>query len=84
MGLFNRLFSSEPKPEHSIGLMYVFERGKDDIAYYTAICDCGWFVEPVDAEYPNPALEEQIRMQARAHHPDVDAEIAFPLDKPRT
>jgi hypothetical protein len=77
MGIFGRR-----KPEHQAGVVYVYERKGQTPPYYSVVCRCGWFAEPVDASYPDPVIEQQMVSAACAHDPAADVSVAFPLDKP--
>lgn len=77
------IFSRRPRPEHDPGVIYVFEKRADYAPYYSAVCRCGWFAEPVHAPYPDPQAEAQMAAAARAHSPDADVNVAFPLDQPK-
>ena len=78
MGIFRR----GRRPEHESGVVYVYERSSD-LAYYSAVCRCGWFAEPIDSpSYPNPEFESRVTAAALAHNPAADTNVAFPLDKP--
>jgi hypothetical protein len=76
------IFSRSRKPEHQAGVVYVFLKKSDQLPYYSAVCSCGWFAEPVESSYPDPAIEQQMASAARAHDPAADVSVAFPLDKP--
>jgi hypothetical protein len=78
MGIFGR----SRKPEHQAGVVYVYLKNDDTPPYYGAVCRCGWFAEPVDSDYPDPVIEEQMVSAARAHDPAADTSVGFPLDKP--
>jgi len=70
------------RPEHDPGVVYVYD-ANEDLAYYGAVCRCGWFTEPVDSPgYPNAELEGRMTAAALAHHPAADTNVAFPLDEP--
>ena len=43
MGIFGRT----RKPEHQAGV-YVYLKKEDSPPYYSAVCRCGWFAEPVN------------------------------------
>jgi hypothetical protein len=70
------------RPAHDPGVIYAFEKSADYAPYYSAVCRCGWSAEPVDAAYPDPHVEARMAAAARAHHPDADTTVAFPLDEP--
>jgi hypothetical protein len=70
------------KPEHRTGVVYVYLRKDDMPPYYSAVCRCGWFADPVNSGYPDLAIEEQMASAARGHDPAADISVAFPLDKP--
>lgn len=79
MGIFRR----SSRPEHAPGVIYVYER-RGDLAYYSAVCRCGWFADAVDSpRYPDPEIEGRMAALALAHDPSADTAVAFPLDKPR-
>jgi hypothetical protein len=80
MGVFGR----SRKPEHQAGVVYVYERKSNVRPYYSAVCRCGWFAEPVKTSYPDPATEQQMASAALAHDPAADTSVGFPLDKPRS
>jgi hypothetical protein len=75
------VFRRGRKPEHQAGVVYVYTKKGDIPPYYSAVCKCGWFVEPVDSGYPNPVIEQQMASEACAHDPAADTEVGFPLDK---
>jgi hypothetical protein len=75
------IFGRGRKPEHQAGVVYVYLRRSDQLPYYSAVCRCGWFAEPVETSYPNPVIEEQMASAARAHDPAADTSVGFPLDK---
>lgn len=77
-----RIFGRGHKPEHQAGVVYAYLRDGDTPPYYSAVCSCGWFAEPVEASYPDPAAEQQVASAALAHDPAADTSVAFPLDKP--
>jgi hypothetical protein len=62
--------------------VYVYERG--ECAYYTVTCDCGFVVDVVDSDYPNPAVEAHMAQAALAHDPLADTTVFFPMGKPPT
>jgi hypothetical protein len=70
------------KREHQAGVVYVYQRNSREFPFYGAVCNCGWFAEPVAADYPDPAVEEQMASAARAHDPAADTSVAFPIDEP--
>jgi hypothetical protein len=78
MGIFRR----GQKPEHQAGVVYVYLRKDDMPPYYSAVCRCGWFAEPVSASYPDLVIEQQMASAAQGHDPAADVGVAFPLDKP--
>ena len=78
MGILRR----RPRPEHDACVIYVLEKRADYAPYYSAVCKCGWFAEPVAAAYPNLQVEEQMAAAAQAHTPDADVSVGFPLDDP--
>src|SRR5262245_9513697 len=75
-----RLFKT--RPEHDPGVIYVLDRGEDYSPYYSVVCRCGWFAEPVDSPYPDHEIERQMAAAALAHDPNADTSVAFPLDDP--
>ncbi|HEX3515678.1 MAG TPA: hypothetical protein VHT26_16920 [Trebonia sp.] len=77
-----RIFSRGRKREHQAGVVYVYERKSHAPSFYGAVCNCGWFTEVVEAGYPDPAVEEQMASAARAHDPEADISVAFPMDEP--
>jgi hypothetical protein len=70
------------KPEHQAGVVYVYLKKDDMPPYYSAVCRCGWFAEPVDSDYPAPMIEQQMASAAQDHDPAADTSVAFPLDRP--
>lgn len=62
--------------------MYVYLEKGDERPYYSVVCTCGWFAEPVETSYPDPAAEQQMASAARAHDPEADTGVGFPLDRP--
>ena len=46
------------KREHQAGVVYAYQRNSHESPFYGATCNCGWFAEPVEADYPDPAVEE--------------------------
>lgn len=78
MGIFGR----RDKREHAAGVIYVYNKRSDVPPYYSAVCKCGWFAEPVDASYPDPLCEQQMAAAALAHDPAADTTVGFPLDDP--
>ncbi len=78
MGIFRR----GSKPEHRAGVVYVYLKRDDMPPYYSAVCNCGWFAEPVDVSYPDPVVEQQMAEAALGHDPGADTSVVFPLDKP--
>jgi hypothetical protein len=79
MGIFGR----GRKPGHQTNVVYVYTRKSDLAPYYSAVCKCGWFAQPVDTNYPDPDVEQQMASAARAHDPAADTKVAFPIDNPR-
>lgn len=53
------IFGRGRKPEHQANVVYVYTKNGDKPPYYSAVCRCGWFAEPVDTSYPDPAVEQQ-------------------------
>lgn len=78
MGIFGR----SRKPEHQAGVVYVYEKKGDIPPYYSVVCRCGWFAEPVYTSYPDPVVEQQMAEAARDHDVAADTSVGFPLDKP--
>jgi hypothetical protein len=78
MGILRR----RPRPDHDPGVVYVFEKAASYATYYSAVCRCGWFAEPIETRYPDLQAEEQMAAAARAHSPNADVNVAFPLDRP--
>ena len=78
MGIFGR----DRKPEHDPAVVYVYTRNDDVPPYYGAVCRCGWFAEPIEANYPDPAVEQQMASAALAHDASADTSVGFPLDEP--
>jgi hypothetical protein len=78
MGIFGR----SRKPEHRAGVVYVYLKNDDMPPSYSAVCRCGWFAEPVNSDYPDPVIEEQMACAAQAHDPAADTSVGFPIDKP--
>ena len=78
MGILRR----RPRPEHGTGVIYVFEKRASYPPYYSAVCRCGWMAELVEVGYPDLQVEEQMAAAARAHDPDADVSVGFPLDRP--
>lgn len=76
MGIFRR------RPEHDAGVIYVFERHADVTPYYSAVCRCGWYAEPVEVAYPDLSVQTQMATAARTHDPNAIPGVAFPLDEP--
>jgi hypothetical protein len=74
-------FGRGRKPEHQANVVYVYTKNGDTPPYYSAVCRCGWFAEPVDTSYPDPAVEQQMASAARSHDPAADISVGFPLDK---
>jgi len=79
MRIFGRMRESA---SHAACVIYTYER-RGDLAYYSAVCDCGWFAEPVDAAYPDRECEERMALAALEHDPTADTTVAFPMDDPR-
>jgi len=77
------IFSRRPRPEHDPGVIYVFDKRADYLPYYSAVCRCGWFAEPVHTPYPDPQAEAQMAAAAQAHSPNADVNVVFPLDQPK-
>ena len=77
-----RIFHFGRKPEHRAGVVYVYLKKGEEPPYYSVVCACGWFAEPVETSYPNPAAEQQMVSAARAHDPQADTSVEFPLDRP--
>ena len=77
MAIFGR------RPGHNPGVIYVFDKRASDAPYYSAVCRCGWFAEPVTTPFPDPQAEAQMAAAAQAHSPNADVSVAFPLDRPR-
>lgn len=69
---------------HAASVVYVFDKRDPDIAYYGAVCNCGWFEEPVDSAYPDTACASRMAAAALAHDPGADTTVGFPLDEPST
>jgi hypothetical protein len=44
------------------------------VPYYSAICKCGWFAEPVETDYPELACEQRMAAAAGAHDPAADTQ----------
>lgn len=63
-------------------MIYVYKKKHPRLAYYSAVCSCGWFVDTVDAHYPDSACEQKMAAAARAHDPDADTTVSFPIDQP--
>jgi hypothetical protein len=77
------IFRRRPRPRHDPGVIYVLDRRADYSPYYSAVCKCGWFVEPVTTRYPDPGVEQRMAAAARDHDPVADENVRFPLDRPR-
>jgi hypothetical protein len=75
------IFGRGRKPEHRANVVYVFTKNGDAPPYYSAVCKCGWSVEPVYGTYPDPVIEQQMASAACEHDPAADTSVAFPLDK---
>lgn len=70
------------RPEHDAGVVYVYDRTQG-LAYYGAVCLCGWMAEVVDCpKYPDRDIEERMAAAALAHDPGADTSVGFPVDKP--
>ena len=78
MGIFGR----GRKPEHQAGVVYVYLKKGDMPPYYSAVCKCGWFADPVHAAYPDHISEQQMARAAQDHDPGADTSVVFTLDKP--
>lgn len=79
MGILRR----KSRPVHEAGVVYVVDRGSDLVPYYSAVCRCGWFAEPVESPtYPNPEVEVRLATAALEHDPSADTTVAFPMDEP--
>jgi hypothetical protein len=65
-----------------VAVVYIFRKTANNAPYYSAVCRCGWFAEPVEVRYPDLQAEEQMAAAARAHTPNADVTVAFPLDQP--
>lgn len=78
MGLFGRGRTTQ----HAASVIYAYEKADDLAPYYSAVCKCGWFAEPVETGYPDLAVELQMSTAARAHDPAADTSVTFPLDDP--
>jgi hypothetical protein len=76
------IFGRSRKPEHRAGVVYVYLKKDHAPPYYSVVCNCGWFAEPVEAGYPDPIVEEQMASAALDHDIAADTSVAFPLDKP--
>lgn len=77
MGIFRR------GQEHNPAVVYVLDKRADYVPYYSAVCRCGWFAEPVDAPtYPDREIEREMAAVAVAHDPNADTSVGFPLDEP--
>ena len=77
-----RIFGRRRGPEHRAGVIYVYDKHSDLLPYYSAVCKCGWFAEPVETPYPDLASEQRMAAAARAHDPAADTTVGFPLDGP--
>jgi hypothetical protein len=75
------IFRRGREPEHRANVVYVYAKNGDAPPYYSAVCKCGWFAEPVFTGYPDPVTEQQMASAACAHDPAADTDVAFPLDK---
>jgi hypothetical protein len=78
VGIFNR----KGEPEHSAGVVYVYDKHGDEPPYYSVVCRCGWSAEAIEAQFPDPATEQQMASAALRHDPAADTTVAFPLDEP--
>jgi hypothetical protein len=77
VGVFRR------RRKHNPAVIYVLDRRADYVPYYSAVCQCGWFAEPVDAPaYPDHEIERVMAAAAAAHDPNADTNVGFPLDEP--
>jgi hypothetical protein len=76
------IFGRSRKPEHRAGVVYVYLRKGETPPYYSVVCSCGWFAEPIDAAYPDDVVEEQMACAAQDHDLAADTNVVFPLDKP--
>jgi hypothetical protein len=76
------IFGRGRKPEHRTNVVYVYEQNGRIPPYYSAVCRCGWFAEPVDASYPEPVIEQRMASAARAHDPAADTSVTFPIEEP--
>jgi hypothetical protein len=76
------IFGRSRKPQHRAGVVYVYLKKGDTPPYYSAVCTCGWFAEPVDAGFPDQLIEQQMAVAAQQHDVAADTRVAFPLDKP--
>lgn len=79
---FVTIFGRGRKPEHRAGVVYVYLKKDGMPPYYSIVCTCGWFAEPVDTSYPDPIVEEQMAKAALDHDLSADTSVVFPLDKP--
>ena len=77
-------FSRRSRPAHDPGVIYVYEKGADYPPYYSAVCRCGWFADPVDvAQFPDRRVENDMAAAALDHDRNADTTVAFPIDRPR-
>jgi hypothetical protein len=77
------IFRRKPRPAHDPGVVYVLDRRADYVPYYSVVCRCGWFAEPVEvADYPDPRVGAEMATAALAHHQDAETTVRFPLDRP--
>jgi hypothetical protein len=77
-----RIFRRDRQRAHQAGVVYVYERRNPEPPYYAAVCNCGWLAGPVEAGFPDPAVEEQLAAAASAHDPGADTTVGFPMDEP--
>jgi hypothetical protein len=77
-----RIFGLRRGPEHRAGVIYVYDKHSDLVPYYSAVCKCGWFAEPVETLYPDLASEQRMAAAACAHDPAADTSVGFRLDDP--
>lgn len=50
--------------------------------YYTALCECGWSAEVVEATYPDSVACEHVVVEALGHDPSADTAVEFILEVP--
>jgi hypothetical protein len=79
MGVFKR----RGKPEHSAGVVFVYDNHSDQPPYYSVVCTCGWSADPIEAHFPDAACEPQMASAALLHDAAADTTIGFPLDEPK-